>query len=100
MVVATGGEAVVLAEPWPSASVSIPVAGAAAIPLFVGLVAVELAEVAVVATLLLPSEATDATATLGTAVHRRPSRVVTKAPEGKPLDAILGFHMCGFFSVA
>ena len=45
-----------------------------------------------VATLLVLSEAADSPpAARGIAVHRRPSMVVTKAPEGRPLDAMFRF---------
>lgn len=75
-------------------AVSISAAGAAASPVagFVVVVvaaAVVLVElVVVVATLVTLFALADKAATLGTAVHLRPSMVVKKAPEGRPLDAI------------
>lgn len=92
---ATREELVVPAELSCSAAaalVSISAAGAAANP-FVGTAVVVLTELVVVVTLAtlfaLAGVGTDAAATLGTAVHRRPSMVVRNAPDGRPLDAIV-----------
>jgi len=97
-------ELVVLAELRSTAVLpaSISAAGAAANPVALAatadvvvvddVVVTELDAVVVtrVAMLLVLSDAADRTpaAARGIAVHRRPSMVVTKAPEGRPLDAM------------
>jgi hypothetical protein len=90
LVVATEEGLVVLVEVCSAASVpaSMSAAGAAAKPpdgLAAATVVVELLVVVTVVTLLT---VVDTAATRGTAVHRRPLRVVRKAPDGSPLDAI------------
>jgi hypothetical protein len=91
LAVGTKEEVVVLVELC-SVTVSISATGAAASPV-VGLEAAALTELVVVATgatlvVVTLLGLADAAATFGTAVHRRPSMVVRKAPDGRPLDAI------------
>jgi hypothetical protein len=93
LAVITREELVVLVELCTAAvePASISAAGAAANPVagfVVVVVVVVLAELLVVATLVTLFALADAAATLGTAVHLRPSMVVKKAPDGRPLDAI------------
>lgn len=66
-----------------------PVAGFVVVVVAAAVVLVELVELVVaVATLVTLFALADTAATLGTAVHLRPSMVVKKAPDGRPLDAI------------
>jgi hypothetical protein len=101
VVVATREGLVVLVELCSAASVpaSMSAAGAAANPfdgiaatalveLVVGVLDELLVELLVVVTVVTLLTRVDTAATRGTAVHRRPLRVVRKAPDGSPLDAI------------
>lgn len=102
VVVATREGLVVLVELCSAASVpaSMSAAGAAANP-FDGVTATALVkllvevllelvvEMLVVVTAVTLLTRVDTAATRGTAVHRRPFKVVRKAPGGSPLDAIV-----------
>ena len=97
LVVRAREELVVLVELC-SAAVSMSAAGATANPVagvaaavVVDVVLTELVVVVSFVTLFTPNVAAVAAAAaadLGTAVHRRPSMVVKKAPDGRPNDAI------------
>lgn len=100
VVVVTKKGLIVLVELCSATSVpaSMSAAGAAANP-FDGTTAIAVVELLVellVKLLVVVTAATlltrvDTAATRGTAVHRRPLRVVRKAPDGSPLDAIFQF---------